>query len=66
MKNGKKRNAGVHDRGHGIEQDVRGEDQPRDKERAQQTSSLKETRGERAQREAATTPQSPGEPAGGE
>ena len=66
MNSGKKRKARAHDHGHGIQQDVRGEDQPTDKRRAQQSSNLKETQGERAQRDAATIPQSPGEPAGGE
>jgi hypothetical protein len=47
--------------GHGIVQNERGEDQPKDKERAQRDSGLK------SQKEAARTQtQSPGEPAGGE
>ena len=42
-------------------QNERGEDQPRDKERAQRDAGLK------SQKEAAQSqPQSPGEPAGGE
>jgi hypothetical protein len=45
---------------HGIVQDERGQDQPKDKERAQQP-------GVQEQKDAAkTTPQSPGEPANGE
>jgi hypothetical protein len=47
--------------GQGIVRDDRGQDQPKDKARAQQTAGLK------SQKEAAETqPQSPGEPAGGE
>jgi len=47
--------------GQGIVRDERGQDQPKDKARAQQTAGLK------AQKEAAQTqPPSPGEPAGGE
>ena len=46
---------------HGIVRDERGQDQPKDKDRAQKSSGLKE------QKEAAENqPQSPGEPAGGE
>jgi hypothetical protein len=46
---------------HGIVRDERGQDQPKDKDRAQKSSGLKE------QKEAAQNqPQSPGEPAGGE
>jgi hypothetical protein len=44
----------------GIVQDEKGQDQPKDKERAQQP-------GVKEQKDAAkSTPQSPGEPAGGE
>ena len=47
--------------GQGIVRNERGEDQPKDKERAQRDSGLK------SQKEAAQSgPQSPGEPAGGE
>lgn len=47
--------------GQGIVRDERGQDQPKDKARAQQSAGLK------AQKEAAQTqPPSPGEPAGGE
>jgi hypothetical protein len=57
----------LHDHGHGVQQDNRGQDQPTDKARAQQSSSREETEGEQAQRDAAEAqPQSPGEPAGGE
>jgi hypothetical protein len=46
---------------HGIVRDERGQDQPKDKDRAQKNSGLKQ------QREAAEhQPQAPGEPAGGE
>ncbi len=45
---------------HGITKNSRGEDQPKDKSRAQQTS------GEQAQRDASRQLPSPGEPAGGE
>jgi hypothetical protein len=49
------------DRGQGVARDERGQDQPADRQRAQQTSGLK------AQKDAAQTqPQSPGQPAGGE
>jgi hypothetical protein len=49
------------DRGQGVARDERGQDQPTDRQRAQQTSGLK------AQKDAAQTqPQSPGQPAGGE
>jgi hypothetical protein len=45
----------------GIVRDERGQDQPKDKERAQQTP------GQKAQKDAAhSQPQSPGEPAGSE
>jgi hypothetical protein len=45
----------------GIVRDERGQDQPKDKARAQQSAGLK------SQKEAAQTqPPSPGEPAGGE
>lgn len=45
----------------GIVRDERGQDQPKDRERAQRTSGLKE------QKDAAQPqPQSPGQPAGGE
>jgi len=48
--------------GHGVYRDLRGEDQPADKSRAQQTS-----KGEEAQREAAVNqPPFPGQPARGE
>jgi hypothetical protein len=47
--------------GHGIVRDQRGQDQPKDKERARLTP------GQKAQKDAAQSqPQSPGEPAGGE
>ena len=47
--------------GQGIVRDQRGQDQPKDKERAQLTP------GQKAQKDAAESqPQSPGEPAGGE
>jgi hypothetical protein len=47
--------------GHGVVRDERGQDQPKDKSRAQ------ETPGQKAQKDAAQSePQSPGEPAGGE
>ena len=47
--------------GQGIVRDQRGQDQPRDRDRAQRSS------GQKAQRDAAQTqPQSPGQPAGGE
>jgi hypothetical protein len=53
-------------RHHGILQDDRGQDQPTDKSRAQQTH-LGEEAGEEAQRDAATSqPMSPDQPAGGE
>jgi hypothetical protein len=45
----------------GIVRNERGEDQPKDKERAQRTSGLKEQKDV-----AQTQPQSPGQPAGGE
>lgn len=49
------------DKGQGAVRNERGEDQPKDKERAQQHSGLRE------QKDAAVSqPQSPGEPAGGE
>jgi hypothetical protein len=49
------------DDGQGIVRDQRGQDQPKDKERAQRKS------GNQTQKEAANTqPQSPGQPAGGE
>jgi hypothetical protein len=45
----------------GIVRDQRGEDQPKDKKRAQRTAGLK------SQKDAAQSqPQSPGQPAGGE
>jgi hypothetical protein len=50
---------------HGILPDHRGQDQPTDKSRAQQVS-LGEEAGEKAQRDAAEQPISPGQPAGGE
>jgi len=51
-----------HSSRHGIHRDLRGEDQPADKSRAQQTST-----GEEAQRDAARDqPPSPGQPAHGE
>ncbi len=51
----------LQDQDQGIVRTERGEDQPKDKKRAQQTSGLK------SQKDAAKTqPQSPGEPAGGE
>jgi hypothetical protein len=57
----------LHDRGHGVQQDSRGQDQPTDKRRAQQASNREEITGEQAQRDAAAAqPQSPGQPAGGE
>jgi hypothetical protein len=63
----RKRPRPLHDYGHGVQQDSRGQDQPTDKARAQQSSSRKETAGEQAQRNAAEAqPQSPGEPASGE
>ena len=47
--------------GHGVHRDLRGEDQPADKSRAQDAP------GERAQRDAALEqPRSPGQPARGE
>jgi hypothetical protein len=53
---------------HGIEPDLRGQDQPKDKSRAQQpgTPEAPRTAGEKAQRDAARQPLSPGEPAGHE
>ena len=42
----------LHDYGHGVQQDSRGQDQPTDKARAQQSSSRKSA-GEQAQRNAA-------------
>ena len=46
---------------HGMQPDERGQDQPTDKKRAQQTS------GDKIQRDAARErPPSPGQPAGGE
>jgi hypothetical protein len=48
-------------RGQGVARDERGQDQPTDRQRAQQSSGLKN------QKDAAQTqPQSPGQPAGGE
>jgi hypothetical protein len=57
----RKRPRPLHDYGHGVQQDSRGQDQPTDKARAQQSSSWnaqqssswKETAGEQAQRNAA-------------
>ena len=49
----RKRPRPLHDHGHGVQQDNRGQDQPTDKARAQQSSSRKETAGEQAQRNAA-------------
>ena len=50
-----------HAGGQGVVKDERGQDQPKDKARAQQVAGLK------AQKEAAQTqPPAPGEPAGGE
>ncbi len=46
--------------GHGIERNSRGEDQPSDKKRAQQTSHGDQSGATREQ------PPSPGEPAGGD
>ena len=59
---GKGPSAGPKERtGHGVHRDLRGEDQPADKSRAQQTA------GEQAQRDAALDqPPSPGQPARGE
>jgi hypothetical protein len=55
----------AHDHGHGIQRDIRGQDQPTDKASALRTTSKEETAGERAQREApATGPRSPGQPKG--
>ena len=47
--------------GQGTVRDQRGQDQPKDKERAQRTSGLKEQK-DAAQQQ----PESPGQPAGGE
>jgi hypothetical protein len=67
MNNRRHRPAPARSDQHGIQTDSRGQDQPVDKSRAQQTSVGEECPGEKAQRDAATPwPPSPSQSAGGE